>query len=581
MPIASPRRLTAPRVVSMASLLFGLLLMVVPAPCPQADPGDVATYNGTTFNYIRNNLLDIDQRRAAGGSPFVLGLPGNGGMYCVPTAAMNLLGYIANHGYAAVRPYPNDWQQGPPNNPGVYNEMTLDLIQLGIDMQTDPVNGTGGATPEPALQDWLDFYAPGKFAVTHDWADETYSPVLKDAALLAIAGSLVEPVVGWYTNKDTNLAHVRKGGHAISLASAMGPGDQQQWGIRDPASPNDGQTMSQAAFKTDVYQVKDISGNFGYQDASNVNHVWQRTQSRIVDFGSAYMDGILAITPKFGLVAQPGRFRLVRLFVPPGDPVEFTFQPAAAKNILDLAINPVRTSHPYLLDGSNAIYLLDVLTGQSRPFATLPTAPRRLVYGGNKQLLYVLTAQTLNVFDRRATQLASKVLAKPLDAITFDGKRNVVAGASRAGGALFFFDPLLRAVTTTPVPAGSLGGTTAPLRLCHDLTDGSLVAHTDGSREAFRFKIAQATGLTTEKITFTGGVGELKGLFVDEKGFLFLSDAQGVRQFDRAGKLVEKPAFSKFPPGPCFEVLRPFNGFNPAVHVGPPYFNVLPENAVR
>jgi hypothetical protein len=76
---------------------------------------------GANFTYRICHVPDIDQRRAPGSSPLVIGLPNEGKMYCAPTAAMNWMAYIASHGYPQLQPYPGDWQLGPPSSPGVYN----------------------------------------------------------------------------------------------------------------------------------------------------------------------------------------------------------------------------------------------------------------------------------------------------------------------------------------------------------------------------------------------------------------------------------------------------------------------------
>src|SRR5947209_5090120 len=61
----------------------------------RADNGDVAYNISGDYSYKIVNVPDLDQRRAA--KPGVVGLSNNGSQYCVPTACMNLLGYIANH----------------------------------------------------------------------------------------------------------------------------------------------------------------------------------------------------------------------------------------------------------------------------------------------------------------------------------------------------------------------------------------------------------------------------------------------------------------------------------------------------
>lgn len=54
--------------------------------------------NSGVWGFDISHMSDLDQVRA--------GLPGDGGMYCVPTASMNLFAYVANHGFPEVFPGP-------------------------------------------------------------------------------------------------------------------------------------------------------------------------------------------------------------------------------------------------------------------------------------------------------------------------------------------------------------------------------------------------------------------------------------------------------------------------------------------
>ena len=60
-----------------------------------------AGYAAPLFSYklaaCRTSISDGKQIES-----FITGLPNDGKMYCVPTAAMNCMAFIANHGYPAV-----------------------------------------------------------------------------------------------------------------------------------------------------------------------------------------------------------------------------------------------------------------------------------------------------------------------------------------------------------------------------------------------------------------------------------------------------------------------------------------------
>jgi hypothetical protein len=55
------------------------------------------------------HMPDFDQKRLDVPG-VVVGFPEAGGMYCVPTATVNLFAYIANHGFPEVAPGPGNWR---------------------------------------------------------------------------------------------------------------------------------------------------------------------------------------------------------------------------------------------------------------------------------------------------------------------------------------------------------------------------------------------------------------------------------------------------------------------------------------
>ena len=264
------------------------------APAARADIGDQNYVLNGDWGYKINNMPDIDQRRDHLG--FVFGLPNKGAEYCVPTSAMNLLAYVASHGYPGVVPGDNDWTA---TNKGQYNEMSLFLLFLGGMMGTDPMKGTSGNGITNAMTVFLD---PTLFAVDNIYASKTFCPVIKDLGMMAIQGRLVDPVIGWYTYPDTPLPHGRSGGHQVTM-SEVDSGSQflsglTQIGIRDPA--NDSFNLfAQSPYATDTYNTEDVQGFFG-----DLSTVWPRTQTRIIGYGSAYIDGALVVKPKVALVQQ-------------------------------------------------------------------------------------------------------------------------------------------------------------------------------------------------------------------------------------------------------------------------------------
>lgn len=122
-------------------LLASSLAVSVAAPLP----ADVvqAYYNSTSsYGYKILGMKDMDQKRDP--------LPGNGSMYCAPTATMNLFGYAADHGFSI-----SPGNSGNRSFQGYYNDCTPLLFQLGVLMATDPDDGTNGSNLLAGASTWL------------------------------------------------------------------------------------------------------------------------------------------------------------------------------------------------------------------------------------------------------------------------------------------------------------------------------------------------------------------------------------------------------------------------------------------
>ena len=106
MPITALSRLT--RCAATLAAAAGCLAATYTA-LPAA-PAAAQPMSTKTFTYA--DMPDIDQKRAIGkdgAGLFHPGLPNGGIMYCGPTAGMNVLAFLADHGAADVSPNSKDW----------------------------------------------------------------------------------------------------------------------------------------------------------------------------------------------------------------------------------------------------------------------------------------------------------------------------------------------------------------------------------------------------------------------------------------------------------------------------------------
>lgn len=177
------------------------------------------------------DMPDFDQRRAfrPANVPFVgldpsTGLPGDGGMYCVPTATLNMFAYAANHGYPSLLPGDATYSQWmtPSYDTPFYDDATLSLAALGDSMGTHAVNGTGSAGWYAGADAWTpdDLMDVGMFAAKGTWA-----PLGQHLGQVAHnTGGLVSLAWGNYSwesdqgpDGETGLMEFN-GGHAVTLS---------------------------------------------------------------------------------------------------------------------------------------------------------------------------------------------------------------------------------------------------------------------------------------------------------------------------------------------------------------------------
>lgn len=266
---------------SMNHTVAGLVLAAGVAALSSPAHGD---------NYRRYFVPDYDQVR---GAIFdVEGLPNNGTMYCVPTAAMNLMSYIANRGFPFVPPSVGDF--GPDADTEAYNELTNWIEVLGDEMSTSPTGGTGGEGAEDGIMAFLESGAPGEFMVTRVYVSDDFCPPPSHLAFHAITGAMVLQRIGWY-EADTGVnTFNRTGGHVVTL-NGMNDYETNQptmrW--RDPGS-DEGNMFFQSDFTTNSSDTLQVDGTFDGES---------RTQYRLTGYNSpAFIDGYIAIRPKFAVI---------------------------------------------------------------------------------------------------------------------------------------------------------------------------------------------------------------------------------------------------------------------------------------
>lgn len=552
----------------------------------RADVGDYAYYTNTygdiSWGYNAAKMPDIDQRRGTLGG--VIGLPNNGKMYCVPTSCMDLLSYISTHGYSSVWPGITDWQS---TSTSVFNQMSVNLTVFGSLMGTDPFKGTGGNGARNATKLFLD---ASKFGIDLIYADKSYCPLFSDLALMAIQGRLVSVGVGWYSDADDpSLPHYRRGGHQVTLGYANSPGlfTPAQMGVMDPN--NDKQLYTQSTYALDTYDIEEVSAKFGYTNNNGVDKgPWKRTQSRVKGLGSGYIDGALVIKPKQGLISQGSAIWLlspINVFNQERALPQRSFKSMTGGSVNDIAYDPLDTKIPYLIEGQDSLFELDLLTGESRVLPAvqrtesgLPTfvKPQRLLIGGPERKLFVLQPTQLTCLSRTGEDAKVVPLRSPLAAVAFSEKTGLLYGFDRATGELLQFDQDLNLVRADRL--GIALATPYRLELASNPLTGGLTLLCDGSVDIWQIAFGDSVVPQVKKVTLQGARVPV-GIDLDEAGMLIANDMGRIVSFDpNTGRPSYTSPFVGLPGGTNQRIVRSFSNYNPAVHVGPSFDNVLPPS---
>jgi hypothetical protein len=166
-----------------------------------------------------------------------------------------------------------------------------------------------------------------------------------------------------------------------------------------------------------------------------------------------------------------------------------------------------------------------------------------------------------------------------LDAIAFDDVRNRLVGVSRAANKLFVFDAELKVAYGFPFPTRLLERTDGGrLALSVNPADGSLFVL---GAKLCRVRFGERGALAMEPVVLPGVTRTPLGLFVDERGALFISDGGKLAAFDARGQRLERSPFAGLAAGGILQILRPFSNFDPATMRGPSYRNVAPDDLPR
>jgi hypothetical protein len=551
----------------------------------QSAAADIITadFNGnTSFDYQITHMPDLDQRRMAG--PGILGLPGNGAMYCVPTSTMNMMMYMANHGFPAVLPGPGAWQ-----NQNLYNAATLNLAVMGIHMSTDAEDGTGGDGWLNGANSWLAQNAEGaKFTVQLKYFTGALGPNLNSLTQSACQGNLVSFAYGFYESLGTHEGlpyYKRVGGHIVTMSKSHRNGSDQTLWCRDPAS--DSANTTQSLFANREF---DVEGKAIYTQDDNGDPVFRLMSA--LDFSDTgnqkFIDGALLIRPKAGYSFEnTGNAWVIHQNFPL---VIAGFNTPPAQTILPtegfvhdgiMANDGVNFYSLNAVVGPSGVprqlRCLDMTTSQSTILNTLSNAFRLAM--GHDNDLYILTPTELHCYDltQEPPVLQTVALPFPGSAMSFDPVKKEVAVLSVANRRVMRYGnlalPPINMTIPTQIPLTGIGQLAVhPLTgMYWFLTQATPTLHGWGLDDAGAplFDQINVPNITPTSLDF------------DDTGHLFAGDGSVLKEMQKTAtagwQLVRNSAFEGADIGPIFHITKSESNFDVNQHNGPGYINVHPD----
>ncbi len=546
----------------VATTLLGI------AGTAHADVTNQVFVNSTFYDYRITYMTDIDQRRT--------GLPANGGMYCVPTGALNLFCYAANHGFPISGLPPANYMSN-----GQHSYMTSWLDFIGDLMQTDGQDGTSCCVSS-ALQSIVN---GSLLKHTTKYISSNFTPGQSSMTQLACNGWIVSFLYGSYTQTGTfqgNPIYVRGGGHEVTLTRSWRQGESRVIKYRDPN--NESSLTTQSAYANKEYVPWTTTGYFGPAGLRSLTGLFLKNGN------PRFIDGIMGIRPIYGISflntgdSQTGGSIKVL------DPVPFegsqnAFQPSISISnfvtILDINLHPDATTALLISKSTFQIFsqlrTLDLATGALTTLTPAPINLERIEWSGKGYIYGFTTTDKLFRLDPEGKEEFSTTAIPEPAAIAADDENNALWVLSVAERKLVklsddFSETLLTLFIPTNVPMSGKAD------LIFDPTSGFPWFRTDASNIVYGIK----PGATGGPTVFPASLGVVDTMSISDDR-LYVSGDGSVKVF---APTAASPGwtpdatspFNGLPGGGRIAMLRNSTNYDPNFHSGPQWFNLLPAD---
>ncbi|HMN96765.1 MAG TPA: dockerin type I domain-containing protein [Phycisphaerales bacterium] len=580
--------------------------------------------SSSEFHHRRIGVPDQDQIRA--------GLPNEGICYCVPTSVMNLLMYIANHGFPQVVPGP-----GNHASPGAFPIYTGLIGLMGVAAGVGPgaapphdpdcldpggPEGDGICTKEPCGTSYAKLKATvldptgqgslgwlagaaGKLVVTTQYHAPPETPIaFTTLGKIAHQGAVLCVSFGVYVPAGTLFGtpiYQRSGGHSVTLNEILASGNSRLLFARDPAQGN-GDPTAPSPYASRLYDCSQedflIADGLPGEAWSSIN-----LESRTVlaspgapldvsTSGQAHpvrrlLGGYLAIRPKFGAFWKGPEISSVAMaagFAGTGAPGAETSWPLGEATLVDLAIDRDLVGW-YALTASDG----------AGPASLVHIDP--LGDGGLQITPLAATDATRLVLGRRAALFTMDPAARVVETFSATGKRLATASLDGVPAAIAFADATDRVVVLTlgddggasivelaeelergapaivhPLPAGAITSPRAAIAIDPlDPTTVWIASRDEGALTAFALDPTGASAPVA--VAMIAGLTAPASIDFDDAGVLHVADEGVARLFARGldGGWSELfgHALEGVAIGPVLRIARSRTNFDPALHATP------------
>lgn len=527
----------------------------------------------SSYHWKVTHMPDFDQRRDTCCGH--IGLPGDGGMYCVPTAAMNLFAYAANHGFPALDPGPGNWQAQ-----SLYDEATFRLLELGVLMSTDAADGTSGGGWKDGATTWTIGYGAGQLVNVHFHQSSDYNVRAYKIASTAVLGSIIEFVYGRYEvlfELEGLPVINRDGGHAVTLTEAYNDGSTRYFTYRDPADSGADTVQSQFTSK----QVSITPVSFYYLGGSGGTMT-------AIDYPSSdgkirFIDGFMALMPLWGLTYTNtgGIIKLSPMAVAGFGPTRptITLTPPAF-GLADLFHDADSIDSIVLVNVSAAAAVtqlrrVDMLTGEQITLGDFTTLKRFTV--GRDGRIYAHDGSKIYCIKPDGT-LESATSNSPVPtALAYDDKLDQIVILSVPQRKVTRLTKTFQVVSTFTIPAGiPLSG------------DGSVIVNPfdghvyfDSEASSVLYQLVGTTGPFTLNPLIIPCITTPKGLAAGDDGALYVSNGGSmvVLRNERGAWIEDTDSpFAGMPVANRLSFARSRTNFDPTQHTGPGWSNIDPDD---